>query len=202
MTAFLNPAIGGLQPINGKNGGIINDIIKAEQGKPGQNIVVNSLNQIIAATQLNLPRNNCDPQGQLVRAQQKVQQQVQLILTNYITQLTQEVVNNSATIKSLSTQLATLQQTVLSESVSQQIEIVEKDIQKELNVIIVGVVGRASQSLPQAAKVANTSAAGIKTIASVAESLSSFVPSQGINMSAYSNVGQKSIQTVSQSCFL
>jgi len=202
MTAFFSPAIGGIQPINGKNGGIINDLIKAEQGKPGQNIIVNSLNQIIAATQVSLPRNSCDPQGQLVRARQEMQQKVQLILTDYITQLTQETVNTSATIKSLSNQLTTLQQTTLSESVSQQIEVIEKDIQKELNGIIVGVIGRASTTLPQVAKVANTSAAGIKTIASVAESLSSFVPSQGINMSAYGTVGQKSIQTVSQACFI
>ncbi|MEG4133240.1 hypothetical protein QUA41_30615 [Microcoleus sp. Pol11C1] len=202
MAAFLSPAIGGLQPINGRNGSIINDIIKAEQGKPGQDIVVNSLNQIIAATQVNIPRNNCDPQGQLIRAQQEVQQKVQLILTNYITQLTEETVSTSATIKNLTAQLKTLQQIAVSESITQQIEIVEKDIQKELNGIIVGVIGRVSQTLPQAAKVANTSAAGIKTVASVAESLSSFVPSQGINMSAYTNVGQKSIQTVSQACFI
>ncbi|MEG4579358.1 hypothetical protein QUA71_06945 [Microcoleus sp. MON1_C5] len=202
MVAFVSPAVGGLAPVNGKNGGIINDIIKAEQGKPGQDIVVNSLNQIIAATQVNIPRNNCDPQGQLVRAQQEMQQKVQLIITNYITQLTQETINNSATIKNLTAQLTTLQQTALPESVNQQIEVVQKDIQKELNAIIIGVIGRASTTLPQAAKVANTSAAGIQTVASVAESLSSFVPSQGINMSAYTNVGQKSIQTVSQACFL
>ncbi|MEG4294215.1 hypothetical protein Q5692_35675, partial [Microcoleus sp. C2C3] len=68
----------------------------------------------------------------------------------------------------------------------------------QINSAILGAIGRTATQLPQAAKVANSTAAGIKTVTSVAESLSTFVPSQGINMGAYG--AQKTVQTVSQAC--
>lgn len=201
MTAFLQTPEGGIQPIDGKNGAITNDLIKAEQGKPGKQLIANTLNQIIAATQVNLPSNACDRQAALLRAQQQIQQRVQVILQNYIIQQSQQTVEISGTIQGLTQNLQNLQKQPQTETVFQQIEVIEKDIQNELNGIIVGVIGRASSALPQAAKVANSSAAGVKTIASVAESLAAFVPSQGINMKNYGST-VKTIQTVSQSCYL
>lgn len=203
MVSFVTPATGGIQPINGKAGATIEGLINADRGKPGKDIVPNVVNQIIAATQVSVLLNACDPQAALQRAQQQIQQKVQLILVNYIQQQVQQEVDNSASIQQLQKDLQALQQAQnQTESVKQQTEIIQKDIQNQLNGLIVGVVGRASQQLPQIAKVANTSAAGVKTIATVAESLSSFVPSQGINMSAYASATQKSIQTVSQACFI
>lgn len=205
MVSFVTPASGGIQPINGRAGSIVEDIVKADRGKPGRDIIPNIINQIEAATQVSLPPNACDPQAALQRAQQQVQQQVQLIIEQHITQQVQQEVQNSAPIIEMQKQLESLKQpqgVEVSESVKQQVEIIEKDIQTQINSAIVGVIGRVSTQLPQAAKVANTSAAGIKTVASVAESLAAFVPSQGINMSAYGSVTQKTVQTVSQACFI
>lgn len=202
MVSFLTPATGGIQPINGRNGATIEGLINAERGKPGKDIVPNVVNQIIAATQVSVPPNSCDPQAALQRAQQQIQEKVQLILVTYIQQQVQQEVGNSTSIQQLQQQVQQLQNQTQTESIKQQTEVIEKDIQNQLNALIVGVVGRASTQLPQVAKVANTSAAGIKTVATVAESLATFVPSQGINMSAYATTTQKSIQTVSQACYL
>lgn len=203
MVSFVTPATGGIQPINGKNGATIEGLINADRGKPGKDIVPNVINQIIAATQAAIPSGSCDPQAALQRAQQQIQEKVQLILVTYVQQQLQQEVENSASIQQLQKNLQTLQQVQnQTESIQQQTEIVQKDIQNQINGLIVGVIGRASQQLPQVAKVANTSAAGVKTIANVAESLAAFVPSQGINMSAYANATQKSIQTVSQACYI
>ncbi|MEG4484857.1 hypothetical protein [Microcoleus sp. D2_18a_B4] len=203
MVSFLTPATGGIQPINGRNGATIEGLINAERGKPGKDIVPNVVNQIIAATQVSVPANACDPQAALQRAQQQIQEKVQLILVNYIQQQVQQEVSNSASIQQLQKELQAIQQTQnQTESIQQQAEIIEKDMQKQLSGLIVGVVGRASQQLPQVAKLANTNAAGLKTIATVAESLSTFVPSQGINMSAYASATQKTVQTVSQACYI
>ena len=200
MASFLQTAQGGIQPINGKAGSFTEDLKKANQGKPGQNIVVNLANQIIAATQIRIPPNACDPQTALQRAQQQVQQKVRQIIENHIVQQVQNQVIDSAPITNLQKQLQDLQAQEVTESVIQQVETIEQEIQSTLNAIITVAIQQTALQLPQVTKVANSSAAGIKTIGSVAESLAAFVPSQGINMSAYGSVGQKTIQTVSQAC--
>lgn len=200
MTSFLQTAQGGIQPINGKAGSFTEDLKKANQGTPGQDIIVNVINQINAATQIRISPNACDPQAALQRAQQQLQQKVRQIIENYIVQEVQNQVTTSAPILDLQKQLQVLQTQEATESAIQQAEIIEKDIQSALNTIITVVIQKAALELPQATKVANSSAAGIRTIASVAESLAAFVPSPGINLSAYASVGQKTIHTVSQAC--
>jgi hypothetical protein len=200
MTAFLSLPGGAIQPINGKAGAITEDLATANRGTPGRDIIVSLANQINAATQIRIPPNACDPQAALQRAQQQFQQRIQQILENFILQEVQNEVATSPVIKNLQEQLQTLQSQEATESAIQQAEIIQKDIEKELNGMIIGVIGRAASQLPQVTKVANSTAAGLKTIGSVAESLATFVPSQGINMSAYGSVGQKGIQTVSQAC--
>jgi hypothetical protein len=200
MSAFLSLPNGSIQPINGTAGTTVKDLTTANQGTPGRDVIVNVVNQIHAATQIRIPPNACDPQAALQRAQQQFQQRVQQILENHILQEVQNEVAVSPTIKSLQEQLQNLQSQEATESITQQAEIIQKDIESQLNTVIIGVIGRAAVELPQVTKVANSTAAGIKTVASVAESLATFVPSQGINMSAYGSVGQKGIQTVSQAC--
>lgn len=201
MVSFLQTAQGGIQPINGRAGSFTEDLRKANQGTPGQNIIVNVVNQINAAAQIRVPPNACDPQAALQRAQQQFQQKVRQIVENYIVQEVQNQVTNFAPILDLQKQLQTLQsQQEVTESISQQAEAIEKQIEQTLAAIITVTIQKAALDLPQVAKVANSSAAGIRTIGSVAESLAAFVPSQGINMSAYGSVAQKGIQTVSQAC--
>ncbi|MEG4294276.1 hypothetical protein Q5692_39035 [Microcoleus sp. C2C3] len=136
MTSFLQTAQGGIQPINGKAGGIVEDAAKADKGKPGHDTVINVVNQITAATQVSLPPNACDPQAALQRAQQQVQQRVQQIIEQHIQQEVQQEVQNSAPIKDLQEQLQTIQQSEQSESTTQQIEVIEKEIQNQINVRI------------------------------------------------------------------
>jgi len=198
MVSFLQTAKGGIQPINGKAGSIIEDAAKAEKGKPGHDVIINVVNQITTATQISLPRNACNPQAALQRAQQQLQQRIQQIIEQHIQQEVRQEVENSTAIKDLQKQLETIQKSEQSESTTQQTEIIEKEIQNQVNSAILGAIGRTATQLPEAAKVANSTAAGIKTVASVAESLSTFVPSQGINMGAYG--AQKTVQTVSQAC--
>lgn len=200
MTTFLSLPRGGIQPINGKAGAITKDLATANQGTPGRDIIVNLADQINAATQIRIPPNACDPQAALQRAQQQFQQRVQQIVENFILEEVQKEIAASPVIKSSQQQLQDLQSQEATESVTQQVEIIQKDIEKEVNGMIVGVIGRTATQLPQVTKIANSTAAGLKTIGSVAESLATFVPSQGINMSAYGSVGQKGIQTVSQAC--
>jgi len=201
MTAFLSLPGGGIQPINGKNGSLINDLETANRGTPGRDIIINVVNQIHAATNVRIPANACDPQAALQRVQQQFQQRVQQILENYITQEVQNEVAASPVIKGLQEELQNLQSSQeTTESIAQQVEAIEKDINNQLNSMIVGVIGKAATQLPQVTKIVNSTAAGVKTVASVAESLATFVPSQGINMSAYGSVGQKGIQVVSQAC--
>jgi hypothetical protein len=200
MTSFLSLPGGGVQPINGKAGATVEDLKKAKEGTPGRDIIANVVNEIHAATRITIPPNACDPQAAIQRAQQNFQRQVQKIMEKYILQEVQNKIAVSAPILSLQQQLQELQSQPVTDSIAQQAEIIEKEIQNELNGVIIGVIGRAAQQLPQVTKVANSTAAGIKTVASVAESLAAFVPSQGINMSAYGSVGQKTIQTVSQAC--
>ena len=201
MVAFLRPAKGGIQPINGKNGSIINASANANEGKPGRQIIPNPINIITAGTQISLPINNCDPQSQLQRQQQRIQQQIQQIIEQQIIQNIQEGIQKNANIQNIQQQLQNLeQQKSQGEDVTQQIEIAEKETQSQLESIIAAAVARASQQMPQAAKAANSVSAGLKPIASVAESLSTFVPSQGINMGNYGTV--KTVQTVSQACSL
>lgn len=201
MASFLQTAQGGVQPINGKSGSFTEDLKKANQGTPGQDIIVNVVNQINAAAQIRVPPNACDPQAALQRAQQQFQQKVRQIVENYIVQEVQNQVANSAPILDSQKQLQTLQsQQEVTESISQQAEVIEKQIEQTLAAIITVTIQKAALDLPQVAKVANSSAAGIRTIGSVAESLAAFVPSQGINMNAYSSVAQRGIQTVSQAC--
>jgi hypothetical protein len=201
MVSFLAPAGGGIQPINGRAGSLVEDLKKANQGTPGRDIVVNTVNQIIAASQIYVPPNACDPQAVLQRMQQQAQQKIQLILEQHIQQQVEQDVRNSAPIQEFQRQIQSLRQNQeITASINQQIEILEKDIQKAITVAIVGVIARVSTQLPQVAKAANTSTTGLKTIATVAESLATFVPSQGINMSAYGSIGQKGIQTISQAC--
>jgi hypothetical protein len=202
MTSFLQTAKGGIQPINGRAGSLVENLNQANQGTPGKDVIVNVVNQIIAATQVNMPVNVCDPQAALQRTQQRVQQQVQQILENYIIQEVKNELAVSAPVLDLQKQLQNLQLQPQTESINQQIEIVEKEMQNNVRNAIVGVVGRAATQLPQVTKVANSTAAGLKTVSSVAESLATFVPSQGINMSAYGGAGQKTIQTVSQACWI
>lgn len=201
MASFLSLPGGGIQPINGRSGALTEDLKTANQGTPGRDIVVSVVQQINAATQIRIPPNACDPQAALQRAQQQFQQKVQQILENYISQEVQNEVAISPTIIDFQRELQNLQsQQQVTESITQQIEIIETEINKELNKVIIGVIGRAATTLPQVTKVANSTAAGVKTVASVAESLATFVPSQGINMSAYGAAGQRTIQTVSQAC--
>jgi hypothetical protein len=200
MTAFLSLPGGGIQPINGKAGSITKDLTIANQGTPGRDVVVSLANQINAASQVRIPPNACDPQAALQRVQQQFQRNIQQILENYIVQQVQNEVAASPVIKNLQEQLQNLQSQGNTESAMQQVEIIEKDMENQINGMIVGVIGRAAVELPQVTKVANSSAAGVKTIGAVAESLSTFVPSQGINLSAYRSIGQKGIQTVSQAC--
>jgi hypothetical protein len=200
MTTFLSLPGGGIQPINGRAGALTKDLAEANRGKPGRDIIINVVNQIEEATKIRISPNACDPQAALQRAQQQFQQRVQQILENYLIQEVQNEVGISPVIREMQRQLQVLQEQETTESVTQQVEMAEIEINNELNKILIGVVGRAATQLPQVTKVANSSAAGIKTVASVAESLAAFVPSQGINMSAYGSVGQKGIQVVSQAC--
>ena len=202
MTTFLIPPGGGIQPINGRNGSIVSDMATADRGKPGKDIVVNPVNQVIAGTGISMPMSNCDPQSQLQRQQQQIQQQVQQKLEQQIIQNIQQAISQDTSIQNLQQQLQNIQQQSgqgqnINSGVQQQ-EIVNKEMEQQIQKIIVGAVVKASQQMPNAVKVANSVTAGLKPVASVAESLSAFVPSQGINMSAYGT--QKTIQTVSQAC--
>lgn len=202
MVAFVKPASGGILPINGKNGSIINASANANEGKPGKEIIPHPINAIKAGTEVVFPTNSCDPQSQLQKQQQQIQKQIQQIVEQQIVENIKEGIKESTNIQNIQQQLEKLQeQQKQGEDVSQQIEIVEKEAQSQLETIIAGAVARASQQLPQAAKVANAVGAGLKPVASVAESLSTFVPSQGINMGNYGNAA-KNVQTVSQACFL
>jgi hypothetical protein len=202
MVSFLSLPGGGIQPINGRAGAGVEDLKKANEGTPGRDIIVNVINQLQAASQIRISPNACDPQAAVQRTQQQFQKRVQQIMERYLLQEVQNEVAVSAPIQNLQQQLQNLQSQPVTESIAQQTEIIEKEIQNELNGLIVGVIGRAAQQLPQVTKVANSTAAGVRTVASVAESLAAFAPSQGINMSAYGSAGQRTIQTVSQACFI
>lgn len=199
MTAFLKPAAGGLQPIGGKNGAVINDAAAADRGKPGQQLVPNRLNVIEAAKNISLPISNCDPQSQLQRVQQQVQQRVQQAVTQQITQNIQQAVQQDASIQNLQQQMQSLQQQQQQgQDVSQQLEIVEKETQSQIQKIIAGAVAKAAQQMPNATKVANATAAGLKptaAVVSVAEQL------QAIE-AARKATTVKTVQQVSQACFL
>lgn len=199
MTAFLKPASGGLQPINGKNGAVINDAAAADRGKPGQQFVPNRLNVIEAAKNISLPISNCDPQAQLQRVQQQVQQRVQQAVIQQITQNIQQAVQQDASIQNLQQQMQSLQQQQQQgQDISQQLEIIEKETQSQIQKIIAGAVAKAAQQMPNATKVANTAAAGLKptaAVVSVAEQL------QAIE-AARKATTVKTVQQVSQACFL
>ncbi|HEY9813930.1 MAG TPA: hypothetical protein V6D31_10425, partial [Candidatus Sericytochromatia bacterium] len=77
MTAFLQTSKGTTITISGRNGDIVNSLGAAERGKPGQQIIPHPLNVIKAAQQIAEPINNCNPQSQLQRVQQNLQQRVQ-----------------------------------------------------------------------------------------------------------------------------
>jgi hypothetical protein len=202
MVAFLKPAKGGILPINGKNGSIINASANANEGRPGRQIIPHPINIIIADAQTAYPTNNCDPFSQLQKQQQRIQQQIQQAVEQQITANIQEGIRQNANIQNIQKQLQNLeQQKAQGSDVNQQIETAEKEAQSQLEGIIAGAIARASQQLPQAAKVANSTSSGLKPIASVAESLRSFVPSQGINMGNYGN-SIKNVQQVSQGCFI
>lgn len=202
MVAFLKPAQGGILPINGKNGSIINASANANQGKPGKEIIPHPINVIEAITQVSLPVNNCDPQSQLQRQQQQIQKQIQQIVEQQIIENIKEGVSQNADIQNIQQQLQNLQQQqTQGEDVSQQIEIAEKEAQTQLESIIAAAVTRAAQQMPQAVKAANSVGAGLNPVASAAQSLNTFVPSQGINMGNYGNT-VKQVQTVSQACFI
>jgi hypothetical protein len=125
---------------------------------------------------------------------------MQQIMEQQIIQNIQEAVNVSPDLQVQQQQLEKLkQQQDQGQNVEQQIEILEKEAKAQLETIIAAAVIKASEQLPQVTKVANSSAAGINTTASVAESLRSFIPSQGINMGNYGNT-VKNVQTVSQAC--
>ena len=201
MVAFLKPAKGGIQPINGKNGSVISASANANEGKPGRQIIPNPINVINAGTQISMPVSNCDPQSQLQRQQQQIQKQIQQIVEQQIIENIKEGIKQSQNIQNIQQQIQNIQQQkAQGEDVSQQIEIAEKEAKSQMESIIAAAVARASQQMPQAAKIANSVGAGLKPVASVAESLSTFVPSQGINMGNYGTV--KQVQTVSQACFL
>lgn len=204
MTAFLKTSggTGGTVAISGQGGSIVNTLGDAERGKPGQQLIPHPLNVIetIAATTEQF--NNCNPQSQLQKTQQRVQQRVQQGITQQITVNLQESVANSPLLQNNLQQLQNLQQLLLQgEKVEQQIEILNVQVQDQIKALLVSATLLATQQMPTAAKVANSTTAGLKPIVTVAESLANFVPSQGINMQAYSS-GVKSVQTVSQACYL
>lgn len=210
MSAFVVPASGGIVSVKGVAGAAVNDMAAADRGKPGRDIVVSKINQVTAGSDGAAPANNCDPQSQLEKVQQRIQQQVQQKLELRISQIIQQEVSQNVNLKNLQQQMQQIQQQIgqsagqsaeVQRQVQQQQEIVNKQMQEQMKGIVVGAIGKASQQLPNAAKVANSVAAGLKPVASVAESLSSFVPSQGINMGSYGSK-LKTIQTVSQACFV
>lgn len=204
MATFLSPASGGIQPINGRAGSIIGGMSAANQAKPGGDIIINIVNAIVAAATIVEQILNCSPQAQQQRVQQRLQQQVQQQVRQLILQNIQQEIRVNQDLQNVQQQMQSLRQLQTqeqSEFLKQQIQIVEQESQQLLQKIIVGAIGKAAQQAPQAAKIANSVSAGLKPIAAVAESLSTFVPSQGINMKNYGSA-IKTVQTVSQSCFL
>lgn len=200
MTSFLRPAIGGTMGISGRNGDIINSLGAANRGKPGQQWIPHPINIIETISNIGESFNNCDPQSQLQKTQQQIQQQIQQVVTQQINSNIQEEINRG-NIQSDLQKLQELQERqAQGQDVNQQIEIAEKQVQNQMQNIIASAVARAATQMPNATKIANSASAGLKPVASVAESLANFVPTQGINMGNYASNTIKNVQTVSQAC--
>ena len=158
MTTFLAPARGGIQPINGKAGAISAESAAADKGKPGRETIIHELNRIAEAARIQMLMSNCDPQSQLQKVQQQVQRQVQQVIEQRIGEIIQQEVSTNQDLKSIQERLQSIQQQAqsqgLNQSLQQQAEIANKELQSQISKVIVGAIGKASQQMSQAAKIA------------------------------------------------
>lgn len=199
MTAFLSPAIGGLLPINGDLGGIIKGLAESKRGLPGQEIIPSPINKIIAATQISLPVNSCDPQAAAQSAAEQMQRTIIEIINNYIVETSSQMATESLAIQQIQQQLTEIENLPNSETKTQQIEglITERDLQ--LKAVIVAAISFVSRAVPEAAKIANAPGSSIKMIAGVAAHLEAPV-GVAINLGRYSGAEAVTVEVISSAC--
>lgn len=206
MVTFVTPAIGGIQPINGKAGAIVKDLIDAKRGVPGRDIVPNPVNKIIAATQIALASPNCEPQTAIQRTAARVQETIIEIIYNEIEYTIKNTLEQSIetqqTVKKLQ-ELTNLQE--LSEAQFQEMELLNKDLELQRKAATIAAISAISRATPTAAQTVNAAVASgnIKLIAGVAAHLEAPIGT-AINLGRYGAIGEvitvEAVEVVSQAC--
>lgn len=199
MAAFLSPGIGGILSIPGELGGIIQGLAEAKRGLPGQAIIPSPINKIIAATQINLPVNSCDPQAAAQAAAEQMQRTIIEIINNYTTETVSRMAAESPIIQQIQQQLTEIEKVPNSETKSQQIEglMTERDL--HLKALIVAAISFVSRAVPEAAKIANAPTGSIKLIAGVAAHLEAPI-GMAINLGRYSGAEAVTVEVISSAC--
>lgn len=204
MVSFLAPARGGIQPINGRAGGIIEDMITAKKGVPGRDIVINPINKIISTTQIIMPAVSCDPQSATQRTLGQIKVTIEDIITNNIKQTVQQTIEQNAEIKQIENKLEELKQSQeLSVSQFQEMEILEIDKANQIKAATIAAISAVSRAMPEAVKIANIAGNNVKMIGGVAAHLEAPIGT-AINLGRYGAVGEtitvKVVEVVSQTC--